>query len=448
KAANLFARLHETSSAEIEKFYARQVLEELVSKKLTEQDLWSIYRSEKPDSILLGLAGERLADLALYRGNILKVKKIEEYTLSARKKHKISTKHEATTNPAIGLFVPMSGPYVEAGNQLISGATAAAGTFESNGETGDLVLLVRNSSNSPEKTAEELVAKKQVIALFGTLHPQSAHSVAKVAALHDMPFVSLARPSRDSNVVDSTTIQIVPENAQRARALAKYAWTKNNRKFAILAPESNFGREMALAFRQEVEEKKGEITAHISYPIENKSFVSQAKDLAKAPFQSLFIPDSAQNLALIAPALALADLWSSDSKKKRKKGRPIQLLATADGLHEDFVNSAGRYVQGGVFCPGFFPDENAPQTGSLLRLFRENRGRLPHLVEALSYDAVGVLRSAIQNGIKDRSYLMKTLRRTTFQGLTGRIRFDSQGVRADPPFLYQVRDVQIIQVAQ
>jgi ABC-type branched-subunit amino acid transport system substrate-binding protein len=64
------------------------------------------------------------------------------------------------------------------------------------------------------------------------------------------------------------------------------------------------------------------------------------------------------------------------------------LLATAEGASGKLLESAGRYLQGALLAPGFFPDAADPSCGPFVAKFAEDYGRPPGAWEAFAYEAV------------------------------------------------------------
>ena len=159
------------------------------------------------------------------------------------------------------------------------------------------------------------------------------------------------------------------------------------------------------------------------------------------------MPEDASRFELIAPALAVADVWprsprlaflSSRASAVSGPGRRESLLlSTALGVSSKFLHNIGRYVQGALFCPGFFPAEDA-RSASFVSRFRGLYGAAPTATDAYGYDALFLLRGAVERGAKTRAELMGILASQTFESLTGDIRFGPDRTRVDLPLIYVV----------
>ncbi|MCA9669882.1 MAG: ABC transporter substrate-binding protein, partial [Myxococcales bacterium] len=200
-----------------------------------------------------------------------------------------------------------------------------------------------------------------------------------------------------------------------------------------------YGTRMVSAFSAAARESGLSIVFSTRYDRGQTTFAKEARVLAAQRFDALFVPDLARRLALLAPALAQAGLWSSGARRRAPKGRrAVQILATADGANAALIARAGRYLGGALLAPGFYPDDRAPGSGALVRIYRQTHGRVPGLLEAFAFDAVGVLRSHLERGVSTPAALLSALHGHAARGLTGAIKFDRAGARVGDVALYEV----------
>jgi ABC-type branched-subunit amino acid transport system substrate-binding protein len=204
------------------------------------------------------------------------------------------------------------------------------------------------------------------------------------------------------------------------------------------------------AFRKQFSAGGGKVTVEATYVAGVNTFSTAVASLKKASFQAVFVPDDADRLELIAPALAFADLWPQPFPVAHGKGgagakapRKILLLSTANDLSPKLIQNAGRYVQGALLSPGFFADENDDRAHAFVEAYRTAYGQDPHATEAYAYDGVRLLRGATEAGARTRSEVLKALAGGSFAGLTGNVRFGQDHSRVDPPMVYVVDGDQI-----
>ena len=202
----------------------------------------------------------------------------------------------------------------------------------------------------------------------------------------------------------------------------------------MLAPDSPYGRGVTAAFTAELEAGGGKIVKTVTYPTTVKSFKSYTDKLGDS-WKGVFIPDNATMLALAAPSLAASGHMPAPVGTKKLRGsRPVLLVSTVEGLDGRYMAEAGRFSQGALFAPGYFPDEQDPASKQFLDDFIAAYGRAPKQAEAYAYDAAQLAAS----GTSGRAALAAALASGTLQGLTGAIQFDAKHLRADEGVVYTV----------
>jgi branched-chain amino acid transport system substrate-binding protein len=353
-------------------------------------------------------------------------------------------------NPArVGLVVPLSGSQSRLGEVVLRGAELVTSAAMHATERAEFHLMVRDAAAPPERsalgggTAAGILSLAREEKVIGVVTTPDAHA-AEMAAREGVPLVLL-----DERVGpgQTTAFSLIHSADIRAMALAQQALALGARRFAILAPDNASGKRLAAAFRRAVEQGGGTVTGQISYPPNATTFASEIAELRRAPFEALFVPEDAGRFELIAPALAVADVWPrsprmafSSSHTAAVSGpgrRECLLLSTALGVSAKFLGNINRYVQGALFCPGFYPADDT-RSASFVGRFRAAYGTAPTATDAYGYDAIFLLRNAVQRGAKTRADLVRVLGSQTFEGLTGDIRFGRDRTRIDPPLIYVV----------
>ena len=142
----------------------------------------------------------------------------------------------------------------------------------------------------------------------------------------------------------------------------------------------------------------------------------------------------------MAPQLAVANLVVQPAGAgKPARGRAILLLATAEALTPKFLRGSGRYSTGALLAPGFYPDDADPRIGPFVARFRAAYGgEDPTYLDAYAWDAALVVRAAVEGGAKDRVAVAAAIAVGVVTGVTGEVRFDSAGARADAGVLFTV----------
>jgi branched-chain amino acid transport system substrate-binding protein len=348
----------------------------------------------------------------------------------------------------VGALLPLSGNTKRVGDLAMRGLAAAAGTYQvtaggGGGAPQPFTVVVKDSSSSPEQARvgfEELV-QANVIAIVGPVDKDAAEEAARRAESARVPLISLDVANPALGAGSPHVFRIVVSVEGRARALARAASARGLKSFAILVPEHSYGARGARAFREEIERLGGKVLVEEKYAKDATAFVDPVKKIAAKPVEALFVPDSAAKLELIAPQLAVANLIvQAPGAQKSTRGRSIALLSTAEALSPKFLKGTGRYTQGAILAPGFYPDDADARIAPFVTRFRNAYGgEDPDYLAAYAWDAAVVIRAAVEGGARDRAAVLAAMASGKVAGVTGDIQFDASRQRSDAGVLFTVQ---------
>jgi len=132
-----------------------------------------------------------------------------------------------------------------------------------------------------------------------------------------------------------------------------------------------------------------------SYPADATAFGKEIASLSKHRFDALFLPDSSPRIALVAPALAAAGLWSTAAGKQAPaKGHAVQLLIPAVGFSGDLAEKSGRYLQGAAFTTPFAENSSDPSAQAFADRYLAQYGTPPNAMAAVAFDAYKLVAAA------------------------------------------------------
>jgi ABC-type branched-subunit amino acid transport system substrate-binding protein len=386
------------------------------------------------------------------RGDAANAARLEQDTLAVRRQVGLEAPLPSAmpADPSrLGMAVPLSGNQSRLGEVILRGAALAVSATAHAVEQSGFRIMLRDAAAPAERStlgggpAAAIVALAREERVIGAVSIPDARG-GEFAAREGLPLVLLDERAGPGQ---ATAFSLIHSAEARAVALARTALELGARRFVILHPSTSAGKRLTSAFRQAVEQGGGTVTGVVSYPPNTTTFVNEVTELRRAPFEALFVPDDAARLELIAPALAVSDIWPrsprsvfSSARSAATSGpgrRESFLLSTALGVSERFLRSVGRYVQGALLCPGFYPSEDS-RSASFVSRFRRAYATAPTATDAYGFDALYLLRGAVERGAKTRADVLRILSTQTFEGLTGDIRFRRDRGRADPPLVYFV----------
>ena len=334
----------------------------------------------------------------------------------------------------VSALVPRGSKQQRVADSMIAALAQVSGA---GGGDGIAVIDVQTESDpATAMTAIEVVAEGSSIAAIGPLEAAAVDAAAGRAEKLGLPLVTLS-PRADERTTGTFVFHIMHSAEARARQLARKAYSKGVSRFAVLAPANGYGKAVAAAFTEEVANLGAQLVTRVDYPADTKSFTSAAGKLSGS-WQAVFIPEQADRLELIAPALAAAGLMARPiGTSKAIGGRAMVLLSTAEGMGPTFLVNVGRHCDGGLFAPGYFAGTDDAKAKTFDTGFAAAHGRPPTAFEAYVYDAVAVIVGA-SAASGSRSSVAETMARGSVKGLTGEIRFDSDHRRSDDGVIYTV----------
>lgn len=432
----------------VERDYIRERAGKLAAA-LPAGEAMALYEAAPKDGLACALLGPRLADLRRAAGDEPAARLIADESRAARRRLALELPGEAAgtiEQYAIGLALPLSGRNRLTGERALRGALLAAESLPPGAASFD--LRVRDTESNPERAAAAMdeLAREGVAAVVGSPDRVEALAQAARAEALGLPLLELAP---DETRHGGYTFKLIRPNPARSEALAVRAVGLGVTRLGVLYPDSPYGHKMAESFSAAARSRGAKVVAEIAYNEKSTTFITQAKKLAAAKVDGVFVPAPASQLELIASQLAATGLTRTQGARERKGAPAATLFATADGLSVKLLQSAGRYVQGAVFAPVYYADAADAEKAQPLAVgnlapfvdrFRAAYGEEPAAADALAFDAVRAARVALGKVDPNhgRADLVRLLIAGKDQGVTGPLGFIATGERAGTPQLYVV----------
>ncbi|HEY5659053.1 MAG TPA: ABC transporter substrate-binding protein, partial [Myxococcota bacterium] len=151
-------------------------------------------------------------------------------------------------------------------------------------------------------------------------------------------------------------------------------------------------------------------------------------------FDALYIPESYENVVLIAPQLAFHEVTGA------------RLLGTDGWYHEDLVRLGREHVNGALFTANFYPESHVPYVREFTARFEETFGRPPGMFAAQAYDATDLVLAQLARGRQRRESVRKgILGVDAFPGVSGVIAMGADGNAHKRPYLLGVTRGRVLQ---
>jgi ABC-type branched-subunit amino acid transport system substrate-binding protein/predicted negative regulator of RcsB-dependent stress response len=392
---------------------------------------------------------------------------------------------------SIGVVLPLSGNFADFGEEALRGILLAAGTFDAHlpiEERPRVRIEIRDSEGSPAVAAaavRELAQEKGITAIIGPLLSKECEAAAVTAENQRVPLLALT--SREQVASGrSYVFRVRTTPSDEAQTLADYAMRElGAQRFAILYPRDAYGSGLSGLFWNAVEERGGRVVALAAYDAEAVDFGSSIRRLVGyelltpeeeemieereklirsarrlepeeaslvreearsmlgpdddplppiVDFDAIFIPESHEKVALIAPQLAFHEATGA------------VLLGTDAWNHPDLVSIARKHVEGAYFTASFYGDSSVGYVRAFADRYLETFGAPADEFSAGAYDAANLVLVQLARGATSRNEMRdRFLDVKGFPGVSGVLSMGVDGNARKRPFLLSVRRGQIVE---
>lgn len=493
--ARVYLKQNEFENSAKETLLAAKLVDERQAKDLfspqLEQALAQIQKRGPLESLYKDNENSPLADRVLFRLGMIEIKGSDASDGEAHLKTFISkypqSEHaeeakslmrskvaKAPTEPkVVGVLLPMKGKFAKFGARSLQAIELAFKIFSHAEPDSGIQLAIEDSGEDVETTLralDALYSKHHVIAVIGPLLSKGIDQVTQRAQELGLPLISLAQQSGKTG--DFVAQSALSPKLQSYSVLQYAIQQLGMHKFAVLYPKDKFGEQYSQAFWDAAEELGGEIVGFESYAPGETDFrqvidkisglyytEARQKDLnalaeerkaqnitkrtrkteqfyALKPivdYDAVFIPDEPKVVGSILPTFAYRDI-----PKMRFLG-----IATWDS--PELAQRAQNSAENAVFVDALFPDTANPVAKKFVTQFKTTFSDSPGSMEAMAYDAAGVLQQVLSVGAKTREDVWENVKAIHgYPGVTGRISYKDGQLMRNLPVL-AIKDGQIIE---
>ncbi|WP_193366739.1 penicillin-binding protein activator [Pelagibius marinus] len=343
----------------------------------------------------------------------------------------------------VGLLLPLSGARADVGQAILNAAQLAL--FDLAGDR--FALVIRDTGGTPQGAAAAAQAALDEGAelILGPLFSTSAEAVKPVAAAAAVPMITF---SNNTAIAGPETFVMGVTPSTQVNRVIDYAVAQGLRRFAVLAPENEYGNVVVRALQEAVFRNGVELSRVVYYDpratdvsaevqvladfnqrraaaeaqrrdLEGRSDEAAQRALQRLqgvetvgllPFDAILLPASGQQLLSVAPLLAYYDVDPAE----------VRFLGTA--LWEDPTLLREPTLQG-----GWFPAPPPALWNTFRKRYEDSFGNTPPRVASLGYDAVALAAVLEQRTGAGGSFLPYTAETITqalgFAGIDGIFRF-------------------------
>jgi branched-chain amino acid transport system substrate-binding protein len=414
-ALSALDELYVASTTDVDRQDAQQRARAVIDSEITEAELPRAYDELRHDRISWPLVAVASLRAAYDASDATRVRTVAE---ALRAEHVELTSDLAEivsraeriehADPAvIGAILPLTGSAREIGQRALRGLVLASGApLDGPPAPGSAQLVFRDDAGDPARAAtavDELVSQHRAIAIVGPLDGPSAEAAAVRAQALGVPLITLSARG-DLASVGPMVFRLFPTLDGEARTLVDAAVRRGAHRFGIIRPTAGFGASMRASYERAVLAAGGELVSDVTYEASATAFGPIVSQLAAAHPDAVLIADSAQKVALVAPALAAGGLYPVvQGGSAPGSAHGIALLIPSVALDPRMIQTTGRYLQGASFAAPFYAPVAEGEGRSFVDSFHARFGSDPDTFAAYAYDAFRLARHAVESGETTRA---------------------------------------------
>lgn len=335
----------------------------------------------------------------------------------------------------LGFIATLSGRGEQLGQEELDAAMLAIDECNDAGGIGGraVQLLARDERNDPESFGRVLadLDRQDVAAIIGPASSQAAFWALNDPAKRQIVMVSPTARSERLSHLDDELFRVCPSSLESMEQLARYlSNVRRIHSVCLLLDVTNplYSRDAAGSFVNSFQARGGTVTQTIEF---NSGDNIRHLDLARRVKAT-----GADGVLILADAVDTAMFC----QQMRKLDPTIPLCTSEWAATQDLIVCGGRSVEGLVLFNSFDRSYPADRYQAFCRRFTARFGYPPGFASVHAYDSARILLMALAEDATRMTMKQKLSEIGSFEGLQGRISFDSTGDIRRELFLVTVRN--------
>lgn len=320
----------------------------------------------------------------------------------------------------IGGMAPLTGALAIYGVTTTNGAELAVKEINENGgvlgKKIEYVMLDTKGDSTEAVMAYNKLVDEKVAGIIGEVTSKPTLAVAEVAVQDNMPLITPTGTQVDITEVGPNIFRVCFTNPYQGKVLAITSKERlgANTVTVMLNNSSDYSDGIAKAFIEESEKLGMKVMGVEGYSDGDKDFRPQLTKLAAMNPDVILIPEYYEQAALIAT-------------QAREVGVKSIFVGSDgwDGIAKTLDQSAYAAIENSYFTNHFSMEDQSEKIQDFLKDYREAYKEDPSAFSALGYDAVYMMKSAIEKaGSTDKQKIVDALKGIEYDGVTGYLTFD------------------------
>ena len=320
----------------------------------------------------------------------------------------------------IGGMAPLTGALAIYGVTTTNGAELAVKEINENGgilgKKIEYIMLDTKGDSTEAVMAYNKLVDEKVTGIIGEITSKPTLAVAEVAVQDNMPLITPTGTQVDITEAGPNVFRVCFTNPYQGKVLAI---TSKERLGAdtvavMLNNSSDYSDGITKAFIEESEKLGMKVMGVEGYSDGDKDFRPQLTKLAAMNPDVVLIPEYYEQAALIAT-------------QAREVGVKSIFVGSDgwDGIAKTLDKSSYSAIENSYFTNHFSMEDQSEKIQNFLKDYRETYKEDPSAFSALGYDAIYMMKSAIEKaGTTDKQKVVDALKGIEYDGITGYLTFD------------------------
>ena len=320
----------------------------------------------------------------------------------------------------IGGMAPLTGALAIYGVTTTNGAELAVKEINENGgilgQKIEYIMLDTKGDSTEAVMAYNKLVDEKVAGIIGEITSKPTLAVAEVAVQDNMPLITPTGTQVDITEAGPNVFRVCFTNPYQGKVLAI---TSKERLGAdtvavMLNNSSDYSDGITKAFIEESEKLGMKVMGVEGYSDGDKDFRPQLTKLAAMNPDVVLIPEYYEQAALIA------------TQAKEVGVKSIFVGSDGwDGIAKTLDKSSYSAIENSYFTNHFSMEDQSEKIQNFLKDYRETYKEDPSAFSALGYDAIYMMKSAIEKaGTTDKQKVVDALKGIEYDGITGYLTFD------------------------
>ena len=326
----------------------------------------------------------------------------------------------------VALLLPMtsSGNTPAVAKALKQAAELALFDFDNPG----VALVPKDTHGTPDgaRAAAESAVSEGAELIIGPLFAQEVTGAAPVARQANISMIAF---SSDESVAGNGVYLLSFLAGRDVPRIVSFALSRGKKNFAVLVPQSPYGRIAEAAFAKAVTQGGGQAGVRATYaPNDANAMIGPVRQIANAiksgqQIDAVFLPAGREDLPSLAPLLASSDVMSSR----------VQFIGTGQWDYPGIGNEK-------ALVGGWYPAPDPKGWSKFAASYAKTYGDTPPRLASLAYDAVSLAVSLSQNPPGQRYTEAQLTRGSGFAGVDGLFRLLPNGTSERGLAILEVRE--------